>query len=70
MIERYEVVSVAESNGNGNFHVTIDYELRVFRLGNEISHGHFVRNQEYRSGRGWREQLRQDAIDYLRGIDT
>lgn len=70
MSDRFEVVSFAESNGNGNFYATIDYDQRVFRLGNGISHGLFVRNQEYRSGLGWRNALRQDAIDYLRGMDT
>jgi len=70
MIDRFEVVSLPESNGNGFLHVTIDYGLRVFRLGNGINSGKFVENQKYRSGPGWRDMLLLDAIDYLRGIDT
>jgi len=67
--ERFEVVSLPESNGTGSYYATIDYEQRVFRTGMHSECGGFVKGQIRRSGKGWREQLRVDAMDYLRMID-
>ncbi len=68
--DRFETVSVPWVVGDGEYHATVDYDKRVFRLGNGITGGPHVIQFPTRTGRKWRSQLREDAISFLIGLDS
>lgn len=66
---RFEIVSVPWSDGQGKYYATIDYDKRVFRIGNGIEGGPHEMLVPIRAGRKWRSQLREDAIAFLIGLE-
>lgn len=67
--DRFEIVSVPWSDGQGKYYATIDYDKRVFRIGNGIEGGPHVNGFPTRIGRKWRSRLREDAMSFLIGLE-
>lgn len=64
--EDASTVVIKATKGYSNVFVTVDLKMRVYR-GGLVTTGRPLSPKSY-GGRGWREELIDDAITWLKGI--